>query len=62
MYHVKAAKVAVGRSREGAWIEMSLMPRCLARLRGRSREGAWIEIMRLVIFCSSLNGDRESVV
>ena len=34
-----------GRSREGAWIEMSLMPRCLARLRSRSREGAWIEMV-----------------
>ena len=24
---------------------MSLMPRCLARLRSRSREGAWIEMV-----------------
>ena len=34
----------LGRSREGAWIEISLPQHRLYVLQGRSREGAWIEI------------------
>ena len=40
---------AVGRSREGAWIEIltvSAMERCL---QCRSREGAWIEMLMTYI-------------
>ena len=39
---------AVGRSREGAWIEMLLtLPIKLGAV-SRSREGAWIEIRAIV--------------
>ena len=33
-----------GRSREGAWIEMTAGTTTGAMISGRSREGAWIEI------------------
>ena len=34
----------IGRSREGAWIEMSPHDNALACTTRRSREGAWIEM------------------
>ena len=34
-----------GRSREGAWIEITLAGHWSAKQNGRSREGAWIEIV-----------------
>ena len=36
--------VMIGRSREGAWIEISATSACFCCALGRSREGAWIEI------------------
>ena len=36
----------VGRSREGAWIEIISRHGYDADFKGRSREGAWIEIAR----------------
>ena len=33
-----------GRSREGAWIEISCFAQLQNKIIGRSREGAWIEI------------------
>ena len=38
---------SVGRSREGAWIEMPMSVLKLVPLMGRSREGAWIEIAKM---------------
>ena len=35
-----------GRSREGAWIEMSGVPLITSSCKSRSREGAWIEIAK----------------
>ena len=35
------------RSREGAWIEMTVFLSCDTLAGGRSREGAWIEITPL---------------
>ena len=35
---------ATGRSREGAWIEITALPKIADLFIGRSREGAWIEI------------------
>ena len=35
---------SMGRSREGAWIEMHFQPYFACIYRSRSREGAWIEI------------------
>ena len=37
-----------GRSREGAWIEITMAGIGLTLARGRSREGAWIEIGALL--------------
>ena len=37
---------ALGRSREGAWIEISLLQSMIAAFACRSREGAWIEIAK----------------
>ena len=36
--------MAIGRSREGAWIEIDAEERLAFWQNGRSREGAWIEI------------------
>ena len=36
----------MGRSREGAWIEMLSDARKTLAVWGRSREGAWIEIFK----------------
>ena len=38
----------VSRSREGAWIEISLLVSMIAAFACRSREGAWIEISDLL--------------
>ena len=37
----------LGRSREGAWIEIQRFYRVMPNNQGRSREGAWIEIKKL---------------
>ena len=34
----------IGRSREGAWIEMDMKPEMWTQIIRRSREGAWIEM------------------
>ena len=39
--------LTLGRSREGAWIEIGLIGRSDSRYLSRSREGAWIEIILL---------------
>ena len=36
--------MAIGRSREGAWIEIDAEERLAFWQNGRSREGAWIEM------------------
>ena len=38
---------AMGRSREGAWIEIFTVISQAVGVRGRSREGAWIEMPKL---------------
>ena len=45
---VAVRNVPIGRSREGAWIEMSLLPEAVTPGAGRSREGAWIEMKILL--------------
>ena len=39
---------AAGRSREGAWIEISIDALVADMSTGRSREGAWIEILLII--------------
>ena len=46
----------VGRSREGAWIEIQNVQRVNAPGRSRSREGAWIEISALQANVARENG------
>ena len=41
----------MGRSREGAWIEINLLQSIIAALACRSREGAWIEMCKSIAFC-----------
>ena len=42
-------RTGFSRSREGAWIEISIIGGALSNSAGRSREGAWIEIKKGVI-------------
>ena len=44
----RTARAVKGRSREGAWIEISRMLNSNASQKSRSREGAWIEIPSLL--------------
>ena len=46
----------LGRSREGAWIEMSRLQSIIAAFAGRSREGAWIEIFHGVYSLNKYQG------
>ena len=41
---VMRVAVWLGRSREGAWIEIGISPEFVGSSLSRSREGAWIEI------------------
>ena len=45
-----------GRSRKGAWIEMSLLGGALSNSAGRSRKGAWIEIANVISSALQANG------
>ena len=40
--------ISLGRSREGAWIEINVTAPTTLKPYGRSREGAWIEIPEFV--------------
>ena len=41
---LKAGEITLGRSREGAWIEMIVAIARPFSVQSRSREGAWIEM------------------
>ena len=43
---VALLRLLIGRSREGAWIEIWIKGITVETRKGRSREGAWIEIIK----------------
>ena len=43
--YINAGVFSAGRSREGAWIEISIDLKQTPKVSSRSREGAWIEII-----------------
>ena len=51
-----ALRLRSGRSREGAWIEISSLAFSASYAVGRSREGAWIEIVRLPKSAAGITG------